>query len=147
MKVAVTSLGKTLDHKAMGSFGRAPYFLLIETDAMSFEVLDNPNRGLEFGAGPRNAQLMSQKGVQAVLSGICKPKAYQALRTLGIEVILGIDGTVRQVVEQYEAGKLSPLGKQEELEYLKRRYSGFVSETLSGIRKRVQELQQELGER
>jgi Uncharacterized conserved protein len=41
MKIAVTSKGVLLDSEVDPRFGRAPYILIVETDTMAFEVVDN----------------------------------------------------------------------------------------------------------
>ncbi len=52
MKVAVTSSGKTLDSPVDPRFGRAAYFLIVDTDSLEFEVVDNTDNINAFkGAG------------------------------------------------------------------------------------------------
>jgi len=51
MKVAISSSGKDLDSQIDPNFGRCPYYLIVETDDMSFEALDNESVALELGAG------------------------------------------------------------------------------------------------
>ena len=55
----------------------------------------------------QSAQLVAGSKVEAVLTGNCGPKAFQALETAGIKVFVGIKGPVRQAVERYKAGMLS----------------------------------------
>lgn len=107
MKVAVTSTGRTLDDKVDPRFGRSPYFLLVDTDDMKAEALQNPNAALGGGAGIQAAQLMSEREVKAVLTGNCGPNAFRTLQAAGIEVISGVSGTVRKAVEGYVSGEYS----------------------------------------
>jgi predicted Fe-Mo cluster-binding NifX family protein len=44
----------------------------------------------------------------AVLTGNCGPKAFHTLQAAGIQVIVGVEGSVRQAVQNYQAGKLKP---------------------------------------
>ena len=46
MKVAVSSSGGDLDAQIDPRFGRCAYFIIVETDDMSFEVFDNENIAL-----------------------------------------------------------------------------------------------------
>jgi len=107
MKVAVTATDRSLDASVDPRFGRCPCFLIVETDDLSFEALENPNLTLGGGAGIQSAQLMAERGVQHVLTGNCGPNAHQTLSAAGIGVIIGCSGVVRDVIEQYKAGQLS----------------------------------------
>jgi predicted Fe-Mo cluster-binding NifX family protein/ferredoxin len=107
MKIAVTSTGPTLDDNVEARFGRCPYFLIIDTDTIQFEAIENPNIALGGGAGIQSAQLMSQKGVTAILTGNCGPNAYNVFGQAGIQVIVGVSGPVRNAVEQFKTGALS----------------------------------------
>jgi predicted Fe-Mo cluster-binding NifX family protein/ferredoxin len=107
MKIAATSTGPTLDDNVEARFGRCAYFLIIDTDTMQFEAIENPNIALGGGAGIQSAQLMSEKGVTAVLTGNCGPNAFNVFGQAGIQVIVGVSGLVRNAVEQFKAGVFS----------------------------------------
>ena len=107
MKIAVTSTGPTLDDNVEARFGRCPYFLIIDTDSMQLEAIENPNIALGGGAGIQSAQLMSEKGVTTVLTGNCGPNAFNVFGQAGIQVIVGVSGPVRNAVEQFKAGALT----------------------------------------
>ena len=106
MKIAVTSTGPTLDDNVEARFGRCPYFLIIDTDTMQLEAIENPNMALGGGAGIQSAQLMSEKGVTTVLTGNCGPNAFNVFGQAGIQVIVGVSGPVRNAVEQFKTGSL-----------------------------------------
>ena len=106
MKVAITATEPTLDAPVDPRFGRCPYFLIVETDDLSFEAVDNASQELGQGAGIQSARLMADKGVQHVLTGNCGPNAHQGLSAAGIGVIVGCAGTVREVVQQFKVGQL-----------------------------------------
>jgi predicted Fe-Mo cluster-binding NifX family protein len=107
MKIVVTATAPSLDGAVDPRFGRCPYFVIVETDDLAFEAVDNPNVMLGGGAGIQSAQLMNDKGVGVVLTGNCGPNAYQTLSAAGIEVIVGCSGLVRDVVQQFNTGRLS----------------------------------------
>ena len=79
MKVAISSIGKDLDSLIDSRFGRCPYFVIVETDDMSFEVFDNESIALGGGAGIQSAQFISSKGAKAVITGHCGPNAVQTI--------------------------------------------------------------------
>lgn len=104
MKIAVTTTGPSLDDQVEARFGRSPYYLFIDTETMEFEAVQNPNVAAGGGAGIQSAQLMSEHGVQYVLTGNCGPNASQVFGAAGIQVIVGVSGVIRQAVEQFKAG-------------------------------------------
>jgi len=104
MKVAVTATGQSLDVPVDPQFGRCPCFLLVDTDDMSHEFIDNRASQLGGGAGIRSAELVSRVGAQVVLTGRVGPNAQQALQAAGIEVIVGCTGTVLEAVERFKSG-------------------------------------------
>ena len=107
MKIAVTSTGPTLDDNVEARFGRCPYFLIIDTDTMQLEAIENPNIALGGGAGIQSAQLMSEKEVTTVLTGNCGPNAFNVFGQAGIQVIVGVSGPVLNAVEQFKTGAFS----------------------------------------
>jgi len=74
---------------------------------MQYEAIENPNIALGGGAGIQSAQLMSEKGVTAVLTGNCGPNAFNVFGQAGVQVIVGVSGPVRSAVEQFKADSFS----------------------------------------
>ncbi len=107
MKIAVTSTGPALDDTVEARFGRCPYFLVIDTDTLEFEAIENPNISLGGGAGIQSAQLLANKNVSVVLTGNCGPNAFQTFEAAGVKLITGVSGQIRQAVEQYKSNMLS----------------------------------------
>ncbi len=108
MKVAVSSSGQDLDAQLDPRFGRCSYFLIIDTDDMSFEVFENENAALGGGAGIQAAQFVVSKGIKAVLTGNCGPNAMQVLSAGDVQTYAGQTGTIKDVVEKFKNGELTP---------------------------------------
>jgi len=106
MKVAVCSMGNTLDSPVDPRFGRCANFVIVDTDTMEFTVESNPGALMGQGAGIQAAQLLSGRGVDAVVAGNFGPNAFQVLAAASIRIYLGVGGTVRQAVEQLQSGAL-----------------------------------------
>lgn len=117
MKIAVSSSGKDLDALIDPRFGRCAYFLMVETDDMSFEVFDNQSISLGGGAGIQSAQFISSKGAKAVITGNCGPNAVQTLAAAGIEVFLGNTGIVREALQKFKNGELASTNAANASEY------------------------------
>lgn len=107
MNIAITAKGKTLDDQVDPRFGRCPYFLVVDTETLQAEAIENPNLALGGGAGIQSAQLMAEYDVKVVLTGNCGPNAYQTLNAAEIEVVVGAGGKIRDAVEQFKSGVLS----------------------------------------
>ena len=106
MKIAISSNGKGLDSQIDPRFGRCAYFLIVETEDMSFEVFDNENIALGGGAGIQSARFVASKGAKAVITGNCGPNAVRTLSAAGIELFVGQAGTLKEAIEKYKRGEL-----------------------------------------
>jgi len=108
MKVAVSARGGSLQSEVDPRFGRARYFVIVDTETGEFTAVDNEqNLNAAQGAGIQAAQHVAAQGVQAVLTGHCGPKAFRTLSAGGIAVFTGVEGTVADALERYKAGELS----------------------------------------
>jgi predicted Fe-Mo cluster-binding NifX family protein len=108
MKIAVTSKGKTLDSEVDPRFGRAAYILVVDSETLSFEALDNQENVNAFkGAGIQAAKMVSEKGADVLLTGYCGPNAFKAMKAAKIGVANDATGTVRETVAAYGAGKMT----------------------------------------
>lgn len=107
MKIAVSSQGKEITSDIDPRFGRAGYFLIIDSDSMEFQVLENrQNLDLPQGAGIQAGKTIADAGADILITGNCGPKAFQVLSAAGVDVIVGAKGTVKDAVSQYREGKL-----------------------------------------
>jgi len=108
MKVAISANGKNLASSIDERFGRCRYFIIVETDDLSYDVLENTNADLSTSAGIQSASLVASKGVEAVITGSCGPKAMQVFAATTIKVIIGQHGMIKDIVEKFKSGELSP---------------------------------------
>ena len=106
MKICVSSQGDTLDSQVDPRFGRCACFIIVDPESLEFEAMQNPNVAAMGGAGIQSGQLIASKGVKVVLTGNVGPNAFQTLQAAGIEVIVGVSGVVRDVIERYKKGEL-----------------------------------------
>jgi len=108
MKICVTAQGKTLDDQVDPRFGRCQFFIVVDTDTLDFEAVENQSTQFSGGAGIQSGQLMASKGVKAVLTGNVGPNAFQTLTAGGIKIYTGLSGKIRDAVEKYKGGSLKP---------------------------------------
>jgi predicted Fe-Mo cluster-binding NifX family protein len=95
-----------LDAPVNPRFGRCPYYVIVETETMESEAISNTGMNAPSGAGIGAAQLVAEKGVEAVLTGSVGPKATQVLSRASIKILTGAGGSIRQTVEAYKRGEL-----------------------------------------
>ena len=109
MKVAVTSQGAEMSSPVDPRFGRAKFFLLVDTETGEFSAADNAqNLNAPQGAGIQAGRNVVELGAGAVITGHVGPKAFAALQAGGVEVYTGAAGTVAEAVRQFQAGSLKP---------------------------------------
>lgn len=109
MKIAISALGPDLQAQVDARFGRAQYFIIIDTATMEFEAVSNESTDAMHGAGIQSGQLMSSKGVSAVITGQVGPNAHQTLTAAGIQIFHSDSITVEQAVEAYNKGQLQQI--------------------------------------
>jgi predicted Fe-Mo cluster-binding NifX family protein len=73
---------------------------------MRCEAVPNTSQNAPSGAGIQAAQTVGNKGAKAVLTGRVGPNASQVLSSLGIRILTGVSGTVREAVENFKSGKM-----------------------------------------
>lgn len=109
MKVCVSSVGSTLDSSLERRFGRAPFFIIAETETENLEVVENEAVRFSGGAGISAAQTVVNKGISAVVTGNVGPKAMSVLQAAGISMFRGSPGSVKENLEQFKKGLLEEI--------------------------------------
>jgi predicted Fe-Mo cluster-binding NifX family protein len=107
MKIAISATGPTLDAEIDPRFGRCPQFIIVDMETGEFEAVDNTSALASGGAGISAAQMIAEKGVEAVLTGNCGPNAHQVLSSAGVKIITGVSGKVEDAISEYKLGTYS----------------------------------------
>ena len=108
MKVAVSAVENKLDARVDPRFGRAAYFLVVDSDSLEYESIPNPNIDAFGGAGIQSAQLVINHGAKAVFTGKCGPKAFQALESAHIKIYEDVDSTAREAILAFQNNQITP---------------------------------------
>jgi predicted Fe-Mo cluster-binding NifX family protein len=107
MRIAITSREKELTSEMDPRFGRAEFFIIVETDSMAHEVVPNTqNLTLAQGAGIQAGKTLIENNVDVLITGNCGPKAFKVLEAAGIKIIVGETGLVCDAVTRFNEGDL-----------------------------------------
>ena len=109
MIIAVSAAGNTMKSRMDQRFGRATSFIIVETKNMEYNLIDNSAAASSGGAGISAAQLVANKGAQAVITGNVGPNAMNVLKAANIEIYKGSAATIKENVELFVKGKLEEI--------------------------------------
>lgn len=123
MLIAITAQGNSLQSEIDPRFGRAAYYMIINTETDEVTGHNNSDGiNASNGAGTGAAQTLSEYGVEALYTGKVGPKAADVLNQANIPYFENISGTVQTVLDQIKGGgvptnstanNLSPAENQE----------------------------------
>ena len=109
MKIGIPAVDREPTAAIDARFGRAPWFLVYDTDAKTWDAIDNaPDLQSVQGAGIQSSETLVRHGVTALLAPHCGPKAFRVLQAAGVTVYLGVNGTAEDALTAYQDGQLQP---------------------------------------
>lgn len=100
MKIAISSIGDTVESKVDPRFGRCSYFAIYDSVSKSTSFIINPNKDVEEGAGPASVQFVANYGVTKVIAGEFGSKIKSLLNDLNIQMIaVKDDKTISEIIQ------------------------------------------------
>lgn len=109
MKVCIPTLGYDgLEDFVYEHFGKAPTFTIYNTETNEVKVIENKSE--HFGGKGLPAENLAREGVNIILCSSVGLRAISFLQQLGIEVFVGANGKVKDVIKAWKDGKLSKAG-------------------------------------
>jgi predicted Fe-Mo cluster-binding NifX family protein len=106
MKVAISSTGDTLDSYLDRRFERCPYFVIIDTVTMNFDSKSNNGTIKKDGTSSAALDLILSNGIEAVITGDMRRKAYKILSNADKRIITGVSGQIRNIIEEFRINEL-----------------------------------------
>ena len=107
MKVAVAASENGFEGDIAGHFGNATHFVVAEienNEIKSTELLENPHAGEHVpGALPK---FVKESGAEVIIVCGIGPMAIKYFSDYGIKLVMGVEGKVKDILEQFAAGKL-----------------------------------------
>ena len=111
MKIAIPVDEKTLESNVCESFGRAPYFLVYDTETRENNFIKNSAAASTGGAGIKAAQIIVDHNVNALLTPRCGENAANVLKAADIKIYRTAGISAKKNIEDFMSDKLSLLDK------------------------------------
>ena len=109
MKIAVPVDEKKIETNVCQSFGRAPYFLIYNTDTSEYTFLDNSAAASQGGAGIKAAQTIADNQIGALLTFRCGQNAADVLKAASVQIFKVKNDALTENIEAFKMGKLALL--------------------------------------
>jgi len=111
MKIILPAESKNLNSPVCLSFGRAPVFVIYNTECGEHKFIDNLAASSQGGAGIKAAQMIVDSGADFLITYRCGENAANVLNAAGIKIYKAENGSVVENIERYKRGKLSFLSE------------------------------------
>lgn len=98
------------DKKAIcASFGRAPYFVIHDTEAETSKIETNPAAETASGAGLKAAQFVMDAGVDALITARCGQNAADVFKAAGVRIYKAMSTNADENLKAMNKGRLDEL--------------------------------------
>ncbi len=111
VKIIIPAEKKTMESPICLSFGRAPFFLVMDTESGAFEIIENKAEAVQGGAGIKAAQLVLDAGAEAVIAYRMGQNAFDVLKKAKVQLLRAEGETAAEAAALFNAGKLKELDK------------------------------------
>lgn len=109
MKIAIPSGTNNIETDVYASFGRAPFYLIYNTETAQGEFLTNLAATSPGGAGIKAAQFLVDRQVDALIAPRCGQNAADVINAANIRIFKSIDGSLSNNLKAMEEGRLELL--------------------------------------
>jgi predicted Fe-Mo cluster-binding NifX family protein len=109
MKAALPVNNNSMETSICPSFGRAPYFLIYNTETKESVFIDNSAVASQGGAGIKAAQMIVDQGAEVLITPRCGENAAEVINTAGIKIYKAINDSVQDTIKAFTEGRLSLL--------------------------------------
>jgi predicted Fe-Mo cluster-binding NifX family protein len=107
LKICISATGNNLDAFLDPRFGRAMFFLIVDSNGKLIKAIKNTGEQAMRGAGVTAAQIVADEKVDILITGNIGPNASIVLGTSKIKVFIGIPETpIIDVIKKYQENKL-----------------------------------------
>lgn len=107
MKIAIGLEENSYESQVDRRFGRASFFILIDTENNDYEIIENEAKDEATGAGLKVVKNLMSLGVDEIIAGEIGPKAAVLIEEFDIPTYkLGELKSVAEVLKNYKENKL-----------------------------------------
>lgn len=109
MKIALPVETENVETQICPSFGRAPFFLIYDTETQNASFINNGAAASQGGAGIKAAQIIVDLKIDALLTPRCGRNAADVLLPAGIKLYKTVSTLAQDNIKSFSAGHLSAL--------------------------------------
>jgi len=91
------------------SFGRAPYFLIYDTESGNSRIIHNSATSAQGGAGIKAAQTVVDCKTEALLTSRCGENAAEVIKSAGIKMYKTSCDSIKENINAFQEGRLNLL--------------------------------------
>ena len=125
IKICISATGDNLSAFLDPRFGRAMFFLIINSEGELIKAIKNTGKQAMRGAGVTAAQIVADEKVDVIITGNIGPNASMVLSASKIKIFVGIPETpILDIIKKYQENKLQ--------QAVETKVSGFPSKKTKG---------------
>ena len=116
MKIVISATGRDLESNIDAIFGRALFFLIMDTKTKKVKVIENKARDRPTGVGITAVNTVEKEGIEAVITAAIGPLAFETFEHSGVKIYKA-EGKIKDAIRLFEGGKLSEITKATRAKY------------------------------
>lgn len=110
LKICISATGDSLNASLDPRFGRAIFFLIINSEGELIKAIKNTGKQAMRGAGVTAAQIVADEKVDVIITGNIGPNASIVLSASKIKIFIGLPETpILDVIKKYQENKLQEI--------------------------------------
>jgi predicted Fe-Mo cluster-binding NifX family protein len=106
MKIVVPVDENNIETGVCPAFGRAPYFMVYDTDKKDTTFILNSAANASGGAGVKAGQTVVDQKAEVVLTIRCGQNSAEVINAANIKMYKTVSGTAKENIEFFEKGEL-----------------------------------------
>ena len=110
MKIVISAAGRDKESNIDSTFGRARFFLIVNTKSKEVKVIENKAIDRPNGVGITAVNTVENEGIDAVITAEIGPLAFETFERTGVKVYKA-EGKINDAIQLFEEGKLSEIAK------------------------------------
>ena len=111
MKIILPVTDRTEESEISSNFGRAPYFLVFDSNTNVKNYILNSSVNSPSGAGIKAAQILANAHVDVLITPRLGENAALVVKEAGIEIYESVSSLIDETLSAFQKGELSLLSK------------------------------------